>query len=228
MDEFYNQEQKFLPPKPNKKELILGLITALALLGVSYILGIIFFLTPPGRILGFILSYIIPLILYSFVDFLIPVPLFLIINSIFLAFSKKGSGFRKGIKFGYLFLLIFVAVIALRYINILIAWHNVDVLQATEKLIDNGDASICDKMVVKEGWENKVPSTKQFKENCYISVTNWAVKTSDASNCDRLNNNMSSFNSCVLQIAQKNHDPSVCNKLNTDSLKENCYFVANH
>ena len=110
----------------------------------------------------------------------------------------------------------------------LTVWHNVDVQQATQKLVDNGDASVCDKMVVKEGWENQVPSTKQLKENCYNGVAYWAVNTGDASNCDRLNNYLPSFNSCILQIAQKNHDPSVCNKLNTDSLKENCRFVSNH
>lgn len=218
MDEFYNQVSDSVSEKPRKSGLILGLITAFILFGVSYVLGIIFFLTPIGMTFGFMLTYIVPLILFPFVGFLIPTLTFLIINSIVLAFSKKGSGFRRGIKFGFLFLLIYVAVILLLYINMLVSWNKLDIQQVTQKKVENGDVSICDKMVVKEGWEDK--------ENCYAIVADWAIKTGDASNCDRINQNLPLLNSCILQIAQKNHDQSVCNKLATQALKENCYFIS--
>lgn len=225
MDEFNIQNNPILKKNTDKKGLILGLIASLFLLGISYVLGFVIFITPFGLVLGFILSYIIPLFLYPLVDFLIPTPLFLIINSLFLFFSRKSSGFKRGIKIGFLFLLIFIAVIIFRYLVMFSLWHDADIERAKQKLIGNGDVTICDKMTVKEGWEDQVPSSKDIKESCYTEVVNWAVKTNDILNCDKLINNLPSFNSCILQIARNTKNLQVCDKLKTDTLIKNCYLM---
>jgi len=210
----------------NKKGLIKGLLWSFGIFLICWFFNSLFIGIVAVFTLGIINFSDLALTSPFFYAILVSIP-FLIINSLILRFTKKNENFKKGLKFGYLFMLIFFVMAFSSYSQI----TNLQSAQRSRIIenekVKNGDVSVCDKMPLTGGISGQVPSLAQLKDNCYKQIIDWAVNSTDASNCDRLKNDLPSFNSCVLQVAQNTQNPQICSKLNTDVLVKNCNSLIN-
>jgi hypothetical protein len=167
-------------------------------------------------------------IIHPFIFALIESVPFLIFNSILYFFSKKTISFKKGVKWGYLFIAIFFIIAA-------DSWHqtssiisrqtslnsaeNSGDISSCNKLPDiyakdecfeknalaNNDPSICSKIMVET--KSGSPATRILKDNCYEMIVGVVAEKGDVSYCSQITDNPSLLSSCqTIGVAVKNGD----------------------
>ncbi|GEM_PF-4560830 len=240
-----NYSSPISPTPISKGKVFLGLVVSLILAFVAIFIPNLLVVAQPLFALFFAG---IP-----FGVFLFSGVIFIILNFIAQKIFRNSPSLKKGMKWGYLFIII-VAVFSLS--TDITALQNMSALQGSyaasssgdvsgclkvndpydkDMTIDTclqnihdqkpGDSTICDSMITDSANPTDLMRTQSFKPQCYDDVNAWnAANSGDISLCKKMSFT-TDIDSCYQTVAIRTTNYSYCQNLSSPDLVQNCYKV---
>lgn len=229
-----------------KRDVAFGLFVSFLLFCLSLFINLAFSFTQIGKVFGFVLSYVLPVFFYYSLWDILSFVIYLILNQIVYSTSNN-TGFKRGVKYGRVFSIIFILLILFRFFTYFDASNRI---KSLDEAINNGDVSYCKKLdnlfdrnkcvlsialeeedanlckdIIVDDKEQEPYHSRGFRETCYKMIIELAKSENNAFQCATISDT-SLYNDCLFELAKENNNPTACVKLENSSSLDSCYFYS--